>query len=311
MPSKRSSQTNHATVRSTKRATPLKHQRPRKKRRDAGKTRLNRRDCFALSWIEHQYGIRLDHLQWLLGRSPGRGAKHRGWVSESTARGVVNRWEEEGLVRVERLEVDAPFWVWLTRKGLRRMGLTYSYRDLEKLKDGKGEDLKHLYAINAIRLDIEMYEPGARWVSERALLRGQVRIKGKDLLHRPDAVVVLTDGQTVGIEAELSTKKPFELDEILLELLRGEAYLRRKADYDRQTARSLSRWDRSLYDQIWYYAPKTIRNQVRRARARLIADEAISQEEAERIYINWYPLALTQEEIAQEEQEEDEALGYD
>jgi hypothetical protein len=288
-----------------------RHHKKRRRRRDAGKKRFTKRDSFALIWIGHQYGIRLDHLQWLLGRLPGRGATHSHWISESAARDVVTRWEEEGLVRVERLEVDAPFWIWLTAKGLRRMGLSYTYRDLRKLKDVKGEDLKHLYAINAIRLDIEADEPKARWISERALRQGQIRLKGQKLLHRPDGVVVFPDGQTVAIEAELSMKKPFELEEILLELLWGEEYLRCKAEYDRQTAHSLSRWDRSPYDQIWYFAPKTIRRHVRRARERLLADLTISLEEAKRIYIAWYPLPHTDEESTQEEREDNEALGLD
>ncbi|GHO97384.1 hypothetical protein KSF_074320 [Reticulibacter mediterranei] len=284
------------------------HPKTRRRRRDAGKGRFTKRDCFALIWIGHQYSIRLDQLQWVLGRFPGRGATYTNWISKSAARDVITRWAEEGLVRVERLEVDAPFWIWLTHKGLRRMGLSYTYRDLRKLKDVKGEDLTHIYAI---RLDIEADEPKARWISERALRQGQIRLKGQKLLHRPDGVVVLPNGKTVAIEAELSAKKPFELEEILLELLWGEEYLRRKAEYDRQTAREFSRGDRSPYDQIWYFAPKTIRRRVRRARERLFANLTISQQEAERIYIAWYPLPHSDEEITQEVREDNEALGLD
>ncbi|GHO97241.1 hypothetical protein KSF_072890 [Reticulibacter mediterranei] len=287
------------------------HPKTHRRRRDAGKGRFTKRDCFALIWIGHQYGIRLDHLQLLLGRFPGRGATYTNWISGSATRDVVTRWEKEGLVRVERLEVDGPFWIWLTPKGLRRMGLSYTYRDLRKLKDVKGEDLTHLYAINAIRLDIEADEPEAHWISERALRQGQIRLKGQTLLHRPDGVVVFPDGKTVAIEAELSMKKPFELEEVLLELLWGEAYLRRKTEYDRQTAREFSRGNRSPYDQIWYFAPKTIRRHVRRARERLFADLTISQQEAERIYIAWYPLPHSDEESTQEEREDNEALGLD
>jgi hypothetical protein len=289
---------------------PTKPNRRHRKRRDAGKKRLSKRDLFALRWIGHQYGIRLDHLQWLLGRYPGRGAKQQGWISESAARDVVTRWEEEGLVRVERLEVDSPFWLWLTDKGLRKVRLTYTYRDLRKLKDVKGEDLTHLYAINAIRLDLEGTEPDVSFTSERALRQGRVHIKGNVFLHRPDGVVVFADGETISIEAELSAKKPQELDEILLELLRGEAYLRDKVDFGPTTARNLSRRDRSSYDAIWYYAPKTIRKQVRQARARLFADDVISPEEAERIYVYWYPLAQTNEELEQQDEEDEGALDH-
>ncbi len=189
------------------------------------------------------------------------------------------------------------------------MGLTYAYRNL---KSSKVDDLEHLYAINTIRLDVEMDEPDIHWMSERELLRGRLRIKGNVFLHRPDSVVKLADGQMVAVEAELSTKKPRELDENLLELLRGEEYLRAKGDVvGVSLARTMSRFDRSSHDQIWYFAPKTIRKQVRRARAKLVADEMISEEEAERIYVLWYPLALTDEERLLEEREDDAALGLD
>jgi hypothetical protein len=71
---------------------------PRKQRSDAGKTLWTPRDEFALTWIGHQYGIRLDHLQWLLGRSPGQGAANTNWISEGAARDVVTRWQRAKLV---------------------------------------------------------------------------------------------------------------------------------------------------------------------------------------------------------------------
>jgi hypothetical protein len=74
-------------------------------------------------------------------------------------------------------------------------------------------------------------------------------------------------------------------------------------------ARTMTRWAQSRYDQIWYFAPTTIRTQLRRARAWLLADDVIHEEEAKRLYVYWYPLATTEEELAQEEQEDDEALG--
>ncbi len=248
------------------------------------------------------------HLPLLLGRYGDRRATHDNWISESAARDVVNRWEQEGWLCVARLQVNTPFWVWLSRKGLRKMGLAYAYRDLEQ---SSVDDLEHLYAINAIRLYTEMDEPGVHWISERELLRGQVRLKGNLLLHRPDGVAVFPDGQTVAVEAELSTKKPLALAEILLELLRGEDYLCDKVKFGVPTARTMSRWTQSRYDQIWYFAPKTIRTQIRRARARLVADDVIREEEAKRLYVYWYPLATTEEELAQEQQEDDEALGLD
>jgi hypothetical protein len=286
---------------------PKPHRRS-KRRRDAGKQRLTLRDVFALTWIAHQYAIRLDHLQWVLGRYPGYGAKHTNWISEGAARDVVNRWEQMGYIRAEGIRDKQPFWIWITRKGLNKLGLAYTYSDLEE----SGLDaFTHLYAINAIRLDIESDYPDVQWTSERTLRREQVRIQEKAFLHRPDAVVVFEDGETVAIEAELSAKKPWELDENLLELLRGEEYLKCKIDLGAQLARTLSTWARSPYEKIWYYAPKAIRKQVRARRSKLVADGVIREEDAERIAVFWYPLALTETAIDQQDQEEDEAFGFE
>ncbi len=280
----------------------------RKRRRDAGKKRLNDRDVFALTWIGQQYAIRLDQLQWVLGRFPGHGARHPDWISESSARDAVDRWEQMGYIRAQGIRDKQPFWIWLTRKALTKIGLPYVYRDL---KESSLDAVDHLYAINAIRLHLEAVCPDMHWTSERALLRGRIRLKGKTFLHRADGIATYADGEKVAIEGELSTKKPFELAENLLELLRGEDYLSSKIDVGWQTARWMSRGDRSQYDKIWYFAPEKVRKQVRRVRARLLEEEVISEEEAERIYVYWYPLALKDEELAQEEREDDEALGLE
>src|ERR1019366_7776123 len=131
-----------------------------------------------------------------------------------------------------------------------------------------------------------------------------VRERGKDVLHRPDAEIQWADGQIFAVEAELSTKKPFALAENLMELLRGEEYLRLKTKYGWQTARAMSRNIQSRYDEIWYFAPQTLRKQIRRERARLVEQGDVSKQEARRLFIRWYPLAKTDEEMRQEEQEE-------
>ena len=302
MPTQRRS-TQTVPVRTVKRASKSSRN-GRKKRRDMGTIRFSQRDRFALLWIGHQYGVQLDHLQWLLGRDAGRGATFSSWISESAARDVVDRWERAGWIRVARLQVNRPFWIWLTRKGLRLLDLPYAYRNLTA---ASGDDLKSLSALNAIRLDQESYQSDIRWTSERALMRGQVRLKGSHVLHRPDGIITFPDGDMIAIEAELSSKKPFELEEIFLELLRGEAYLQAKKDLGLAVARALCRHDHSQYEAIWYFAPPAIRKVLRRTLKRLLTEGVIREEEADRLYVYWYPLAITEEEMAQEEQEDDEA----
>jgi hypothetical protein len=266
------------------------------------------RDEFALTWIGHQYGIRLDHLQWLLGRYPGRGAANTNWISEGAARDVVTRWKRAGWVRTKRIRAEEPFWVWLTRLGLRKVGLPYLYRDLEQ---SSLHDLKHLYAINEIRLHLSGEVDGAQWTSERQLLQGVIRGKDRELLHRPDAQIQYADGAIIAVEAELSVKKPAELAENLMELLRGQAYLSLKAERGTRMARVMSQGSRSQYTEIWYFAPKKVRKQVRRERARLVQQGDLSEEEARRLVVRWYPLVESDEELAQEERENEDGFNPD
>ena len=64
----------------------------------------------------------------------------------------------------------------------------------------------------------------------------------------------------------------------------------------------------SRNSEIWYFGPPNVRRQVRRERARLLSEGALSKEEAERIAVLWYPLTQTEEEKDQEEQEDNDAL---
>ena len=239
----------------------------------------------------------------LLGSQPGRGAQHETWISEGAARAVVTRWKSAGWVQAERIRAKEPFWVWLTHRGLHKMGLPYSYNDLENT-DFK--TLKHLYAINAIRLELTHEQQGLRWISERQLQLGVVRRKGQTLLHRPDAEMHYADGDIIAIEVEISSKGPFKLAENLMELLRGKEYLRLKDEYGWKEARAMSRRYESRYAQVWYFAPTSVRRLLHRVRTKLVKDGHLSEAEAERLEVHWYPLAETDEEMEQEEREDRE-----
>jgi len=251
----------------------------------------------------YQYAIRLDHLQWVLGRAPGPGAAYTNWISESAARDVVKRWEQGKWVQHGSIRAHEPFWVWPTRLGLRKVGLPYSYRNVEKTSL---EELNHLSAINEIRLHLDEDE-GGHWISERQLLQAGFPEKGQKLLHRPDGEVHCANGDIIAIEAELSEKKPRELPEILLELVRGQEYVFLKSRYAVPMARIMSEGMQSRYSQIWYFAPKTIRRHVQQARAELVNLGDLSQQEARRLYIYWYPLVRTDAEERQEAEEEQQA----
>src|SRR5436305_3552934 len=54
---------------------------------------------------------------------------------------------------------------------IRKMGLPYTYNDLEHTDL---DTLRHLHAINAIRLQLTHEQAGIRWISERQLQLGIV-----------------------------------------------------------------------------------------------------------------------------------------
>ncbi len=281
---------------------------PRKQRSDAGKTVWTNRDIYAITWIAHQYTIHLHHLQQLLAQIPGHGAKTPDQLSEGTARDVVTRWKKAGWVKTAFLRVHEPFWIWPTRTALNILGLPYEYKNIGQTRL---DDLEHLATINEIRLLLADGDPSIQWISERQLLQGVVREQGKALLHRPDGEMRLIEGGTVAIEAELSTKKPPELRENLMELIRGIGYLRLKEKYSSEKAVMMSQGMQSQYKEIWYFGPKLIRKQVRRARAELLKQGALTIDEADRLFILWYPLARTSEEEALEKQEDEEGFDLD
>ncbi len=170
--------------------------------------------------------------------------------------------------------------------------------------------LLHLYAINEIRL-AHCEESNTRWVSERQLLQGVQRAKGKDLLHRPDAVGYWSNGAVTAVEAELSTKVTRDLEENLMELVRGEEYLQMRNEHGARRARNMSHGVRSQFTEIWYFGPPRVRKQVQRERARLVSQGDLTEDEADIIFTCWYPLAKTEEEEASEEQEDQKTFDLE
>jgi hypothetical protein len=273
----------------------------RKPRSDTGKIAWNNRDEFAIAWIAQQYTIHLHHLQRLLAQQPGHGVKSPESLSEGAARDVATRWKKAGWVRTEFIRAHEPFWIWPTRAALHKLALPYEYKDIGQTRL---DDLNHLAAINEIRLLEADGDDAIQWVSERQLLQGVVHQAGQELLHRPDGEMHWTGKGIIAIEAELSTKKAPELRENLMELIRGQEYLRLKAEHGEEKATTMSEAASSQFTEIWYFGPAHVRKQVQRERAKLVSRGALSEEEADRIYTLWYPLAQTKEQKQQEADED-------
>jgi hypothetical protein len=138
-------------------------ERQRKERRDKGRTLITERDLKLLPWIGEQYAVRLDQLQKLLGRDAKRKTLEEGMVSATTAQRVVERWVELGFVEQQKFFYKEPAWLWVSRIGIRQLGLVYRYWEPTVTA------LEHIYWINQVRLVVEGGRKGITWRSEREL----------------------------------------------------------------------------------------------------------------------------------------------
>jgi hypothetical protein len=189
----------------------------RRQRADKG-PRLSDRDMKALRWIAQQYCISLDHLAILLPRltEPGtRQPKQQGKLTEARTTEIVRRWEALELAERKWILHGQPPIVCLTNEGLRlvsdELGELRSYSP-------SPATLTHLNSINHTRLYVEARRQDAQWYSERIIRANQGKTApGVKRPHIPDAVVI-TNGKTIAIEVELSTKTSTRLSKILHEL---------------------------------------------------------------------------------------------
>src|SRR6266446_6445451 len=187
---------------------------PRKERRDKGKKLIKRRDLIVLLWIAQQYGARLDQVQALLSRMPGRGGKPVSptGLTLSAVLQVVDRWVTLDLAQYQRIYDGEPGYVSVTPDGLKMLHLPYARRTPAE------STLQHLHNINRVRLELERRHPDFHWVSERMLRAAQPRREeGSVVPHLPDAQVWAPSA--IGVEVERSPKSPQDLDAILSELL--------------------------------------------------------------------------------------------
>jgi hypothetical protein len=155
---------------------------------------LRRRDLEALRWLSEQYGARADQLEALLG------------CGERTVQRVIARLREKGLITTHRLIVGEPAWIIPTSAGLRVGGQAFA------VWQPRLALLAHVAAVNDVRLHVQSRSPASEWVPERVLARE--RRSGE---HLPDAVVV-TGGQRVAVEVELTVKSRRRVTAILDEL---------------------------------------------------------------------------------------------
>jgi hypothetical protein len=167
-------------------------------------------DAGGLVFVGEMYGVQLDQLAQVLG------------VSQRSAIGTVSRWTADGLAESARLGPGAR-WIWLTKAGLARCGLTYTTAVPALSR------LAHLRAVTATRIALaatpQFTDGQAYWRSERRLRSKFGRRMGLRE-HLPDAEVLWPDGTPLAwagecwaIEAELTPKTISRTAGIMREVL--------------------------------------------------------------------------------------------
>lgn len=182
--------------------------------------KLMPRDLACLTWIAFQYAIRLDQLQRLLLRStpeqdrtklkPGAQA-----LSLDRTYEIINKWLALSLIEKATILHGDKLWIWLTRAGLRTVGLNFTSSGAPS-----SIRLSHLYYINQIRLDIEARRPDDHWKSEREIRKETPPVaKGESQPHIPDAILTnATNGKVSALEIEIHAKTDDELENDMREL---------------------------------------------------------------------------------------------
>ena len=136
------------------------------RRRDVGAVQVTERDVLVLTWTAEQFCIAFDQLQCLLGRYAKAATKTPDVLSISATRDAIGRWLQLGFIEKPRKVLTGhPSYLWLSRRGLAQLGLPYAYYKSQVSR------MKHVYAVNAIRLHLETLDFQSVWYSERALTR--------------------------------------------------------------------------------------------------------------------------------------------
>jgi hypothetical protein len=213
--------------------------RTRKVRSDKGSIMATRRDQYCIAWIAEMYAARTDQVQQLLSKFPDKRKpfKDGKGIAATTLKDQLSRWRRAGWIEYHRVLADMPGWIWPTKKGLALVDLDEIYQ----ARAPASTRLDHIYAVNALRLALDKR---FAWKSERRYrseqLAKQKTKKGDSLGPIPDAIVTTKDGP-VAIEVEITAKKPAEIENKLVRLVRH--YTSDGLGY------------RAAFPLIWFYVP--------------------------------------------------------
>lgn len=207
------------------------HDHPR--RRDAGTLQTTARDITGLTTIAEQFCMSFDHLRHLLAFYSPATVKDPSMVAISTARNAVERWLRLGYIEIpQKIIREHSSYIWLSRKGLKELDLPYPYYH------PKPSTVRHLYAVNTIRLHLQRYQLSATWIAQRTL---RLQTERRPL---PDAELHTNSSALLAIQVlEPSFLAPITLQDELTTLSALAEH----------------------YTRIWYFVHHNIANMVKEA----------------------------------------------
>ncbi|QBD80455.1 hypothetical protein EPA93_32580 [Ktedonosporobacter rubrisoli] len=241
----------------------------RARRRDAGMLQVTERDILALTWIAEQYCMSYDQLQRLLALLSPATPKRPEKVAPSTAQNAVERWLQLGYIDLPHKVIrEHSTYVWLSRKGLRELALPYAYYQ------PKPSTVRHLYAVNTIRLHLQRAALSIEWNAQRA-----IRLHTKE---RP-----LPDAELRGRSSPLIALRVIEQPRLTMLMLQDEL----------TTVKALA----SRYPRLWYFVPAQVQEPLLTAIRQHEGSGYVSQSSHGLLsdYIVWYSLEAQQ--IARQE----------
>lgn len=176
-------------------------------RRDYGILQTTERDILTLTWIAEQYCISYDHLQRLLAFYTPATTKNPEKVAPSTAYNAIERWLKLGYIETPQKVIrEHTTYLWLSRRGIKELELPYAYYT------PKPSTIRHIYAVNAIRLHVQSFNISAQWVAQRTI-RLQTEQRPTPDAHMelqsfPLAALQITEQQrftTITLQEEMKT----------------------------------------------------------------------------------------------------------
>jgi len=176
---------------------------------------LSKRDRDCLIWVAEQYTVNLHDFIQVLNAHPETCRQ----ISYDGGRKRVARLKQRGILETKRIVWDRPLFLYLTRKGLNALHLSYpdyEPRDYIANEDGldTGVTIYHTDYINKARLYLEgKYGLQVAFQSERNLRQAH-RAECTTFGYIPEA---LPENKYTAIEVEHSDKGEDRLESILLD----------------------------------------------------------------------------------------------